>query len=60
MSQVTLKGNPVETVGELPKTGSKAPDFNLVKTDLSETTLADYKGKKLLLTEKFDSSGQQT
>lgn len=49
MTQVTLKGNPVETVGELPKTGTKAPDFTLVKTDLSETSLADFKGKKLLL-----------
>ncbi|AEF55672.1 thiol peroxidase [Marinomonas posidonica] len=49
MAQVTLKGNPFETVGTLPAVGSQAPDFKLVKTDLSETTLADYQGAKLVL-----------
>jgi len=49
MAQITLKGNSIETSGNLPKTGSSAPDFKLVKTDLSETTLADYKGKKIIL-----------
>jgi thiol peroxidase len=49
MATVTLRGNPFSTIGELPATGSKAPDFKLVKTDLSETTLADYAGKKLVL-----------
>lgn len=49
MATVTLKGMPIETVGTLPAVGSQAPDFELVKTDLSTTTLADYKGKKLIL-----------
>lgn len=49
MSTVTLKGNPVETIGVLPVVGSTAPDFTLVKTDLSVATLADYKGSKLVL-----------
>ncbi|TPE52842.1 thiol peroxidase [Maribrevibacterium harenarium] len=49
MATVTLKGNPIETVGELPAVGSKAPEFELVKTDLSVATLADYAGKKLVL-----------
>lgn len=49
MATVTLKGNPIETVGDLPAVGSKAPDFTLVKTDLSEVKLADYAGKKLVL-----------
>lgn len=49
MAQITLQGNPVETVGELPATGTDAPAFTLVKTDLSETGLADYKGKKVVL-----------
>lgn len=49
MAKVTLKGNPVNTVGELPKAGSKAPDFTLVKTDLSEVSLNDLKGKKVVL-----------
>lgn len=49
MASVTLKGNPFETVGQLPEVSSKAPDFELVKTDLSVVTLADYKGQKLVL-----------
>ena len=43
MADITLKGNPFHTVGELPKVGSMAPNFKLVKDDLSEKTLADYK-----------------
>jgi thiol peroxidase len=49
MATITLKGNPVETSGNLPAVGSQAPDFTLVKTDLSETTLSDYRGNKLVL-----------
>jgi thiol peroxidase len=49
MATVTLKGNPFETVGSLPTIGSAAPDFTLVKTDLSEAKLADYKGSRLIL-----------
>jgi hypothetical protein len=39
MAKITLKGNPVNTSGNLPATGSKAPDFTLVKSDLSSATL---------------------
>lgn len=49
MATITLKGNEIQTVGSLPEVGSDAPDFNLVKTDLSETRLADYAGKDLVL-----------
>lgn len=49
MAQVTLKGNPVQTSGSLPAVGSVAPDFTLVKSDLSEVSLANYKGKKVIL-----------
>lgn len=49
MAQITLKGSPVQTVGELPGIGNPAPDFTLVKRDLSEISLADYAGKKLVL-----------
>ena len=35
MSQVTYKGNPINTAAELPKIGSNARDFTVVKTDLS-------------------------
>jgi len=49
MATVTLKGNAFETVGQLPAVSSKAPNFELVKTDLSVTSLADYQGQKLVL-----------
>jgi thiol peroxidase len=49
MGQVTLKGNPVNTVGQLPQVGSQAKDFQLVKTDLSIASLSDFKGSKVVL-----------
>jgi len=49
MAQITLKGNPVNTGGELPAVGSLAKDFKLVAGDLSIKTLNDFKGKKLVL-----------
>lgn len=49
MSSVTLKGNPIETVGTLPAVGTQAPAFELVKTDLSLVTLSDFQGAKLVL-----------
>lgn len=49
MATVTLKGNPVQTSGNLPEKGTKASDFNLVKTDLSTASLSDFKGSKLIL-----------
>ena len=49
MATVTLGGNPIHTNGELPKVGSKAPDFNLVNTDLSIASLADFAGSKVVL-----------
>ncbi|MEC4048516.1 thiol peroxidase [Flavobacterium sp. SUN046] len=49
MATITLGGNPVNTNGELPKVGSKAVNFELVKNDLSVATLADFAGSKLVL-----------
>ena len=49
MATITLGGNAVNTSGELPKIGTQAPNFKLVKTDLSSTSLEDYKGTKLVL-----------
>ncbi|CAK0769565.1 lipid hydroperoxide peroxidase [Gammaproteobacteria bacterium] len=49
MATVTLGGNPIHTNGDLPAVGGKAPDFKLVKTNLSEVSLADFSGKKKLL-----------
>ncbi len=50
MARVQFKGTPVNTNGELPAVGSKAPPFRLVAQDLSEKSLADYAGKKKVLT----------
>lgn len=49
MAQVTLKGNPFHTSGDLPKAGAAAPDFQLVKTDLGEASLKDFTGKRVVL-----------
>jgi len=49
MAQITLKGSPVKTIGNLPKVGEKAVDFVLVKSNLSIAKLSDYSGKKLVL-----------
>jgi len=49
MATVTLKGNEIHTLGNLPSVGSEAPNFTLTKNDLSPTTLSDYKGQKVVL-----------
>ncbi|MGA2082861.1 MAG: thiol peroxidase [Holophaga sp.] len=49
MAQVTLRGNPVHTVGDLPRVGSQAPAFTLTRTDLSEVSQSDFKGQRLVL-----------
>jgi thiol peroxidase len=49
MAKITLKGNPVNTTGNLPSKGSKAPDFTLVKTDLGNLSLSELKGKRVIL-----------
>lgn len=49
MASVTFQGNSVSTIGELPKVGEKAPEFTLVKADLSEVTLSSLAGKNVVL-----------
>ena len=49
MTQITLKGNAIDTIGTLPEVGDIAKEFSLVKGDLSSATLSDFKGKKLIL-----------
>ena len=49
MASITLQGSPVKTSGELPTVGAKAPDFALVKSDLSETNLGSFAGKNVVL-----------
>lgn len=49
MSQITLKDKKINTYGNLPETGERAPHFELVRSDLSSATLKDFKGKRLIL-----------
>lgn len=49
MAVVTFKGADVNTNGELPSVGSVAPNFVLVKNDLSDLALSDLKGKYVIL-----------
>lgn len=49
MANITLKGNPIKTFGEIPKKGDKAPNFKLTKNDLSDATLEAYAGKRKVL-----------
>lgn len=49
MANITLGGNPIETIGNLPNTGEKAPDFKLTATDLSDKSLNDFNGSRVIL-----------
>jgi thiol peroxidase len=49
MAQITLEGNPMNTNGDLPAVGSSAPDFSLTGADLGDVSLADFAGKKKVL-----------
>jgi thiol peroxidase len=49
MALIKVEGNPVNTIGNLPAVDIAAPDFKLVKTDLSEATLQDFAGKNIIL-----------
>jgi thiol peroxidase len=46
---VTLKGHPVEVLGDFPAAGDKAPGFRLVAKDLADVSLADFTGKRKIL-----------
>jgi len=49
MAEITLKGKVIHTVGNLPIVGSKAPDFNLTTIELTDISLSEFKGKKILM-----------
>ncbi|MBN2242740.1 MAG: thiol peroxidase [Acidobacteria bacterium] len=49
MAQITFKGNSIHTAGSLPEIGKPAPDFKVVKADLSTMSLSDFRGKRVLL-----------
>lgn len=49
MATITLKGNTVNTSGQLPAVGTVVKDFKLVRNDLSEVSLQNYAGKVKVL-----------
>src|SRR5690625_7523727 len=49
MVQVTFQGNPVTLVGKPVQVGEEAPDFTVLNNALEEVSLADYAGKKKLI-----------
>jgi thiol peroxidase len=49
MATITLKGNAITTIGDLPSVGSKAPSFTLVKNDFSAFTNKEIEGKRVVL-----------
>ena len=49
MANITLQGNPFNTIGELPATGTSAPGFKLTDAGLKDVTLDDYRGKRKVL-----------
>jgi len=49
MATIKLKGNPIQTNGNLPKIGDQAPDFDLINDELAHVSLNDYKGQNVIL-----------
>ena len=49
MAKILLKGKIISTAGDLPEPGSKAPDFTLTKTDMSDVGLSAFSGKKIVM-----------
>ena len=49
MAQIFFQEIPVNTYGELPAVGTKAPGFTLVGGDLKEITLDQFTGKRVVL-----------
>jgi thiol peroxidase len=48
MAKISLRGNPIETSGELPAKGAAAPAATLTSVDMKDMHLTDYPGKKVL------------
>jgi len=49
MATITLKGTEFHTNGDVPAVGTTAPDFLLTMQTLADVSLADYEGKKKLI-----------
>ena len=49
MATITLKGNEINTSGNLTAVGAKAKDFQLTGVDLSTKSLSDFAGHNVIL-----------
>jgi thiol peroxidase len=49
MAEITFRGNPVHTVGDLPAVGSAAPEFTVTGSDLGDVSLGDFAGQNLVI-----------
>lgn len=49
MAAISLRGQAINTIGELPTVGDQAPEFKLQNAKLQDKTLSDFAGKKVLL-----------
>ena len=49
MAEITLRGNPIHTNGDLPAEGSPVPDFTLTKSDWTPVGAADLAGQRVVL-----------
>ncbi len=49
MAKLTLHGSAIKSIGKLPKIGTKAKKFSLIKNDLSKGKWKNYKGTRLVL-----------
>ncbi len=49
MANITLKGNPIHTIGNVPATGGAIPAFTLTKGDLGELQSSELAGKSVIL-----------
>lgn len=49
MTRITLQGDQIETIGQLPAINSQAPEFTLTRQDLSDSSLSDFSGQTVVL-----------
>ena len=49
MAQITLKGDPIQTSGELPSTGQQAPAYDVATTGDARITPSAFAGKRVVL-----------
>lgn len=49
MAEITLGGNPTQTVNDIPVVGQQAPAFSLIDKEMQKVTLEKFAGKKIVM-----------